>query len=127
MDSYFEFPIGEDDNLTELKSIDITIKTPEMYSGVFEGNYQILASTRPDMIGQTTESQIIDKQLGIAKESTVKDFAFEVYQIAKKPEIRLSSEKQLENLGFIQQEQRILVPFRRGKSVNGERNKDEEL
>ena len=82
-DSYFEITLGMENNLVELNSIDITIKTPEMYSGIFKGEYQILASTRTDIMGQTSESEILDKEFEIAKESTVKSFEFEVYQVAK--------------------------------------------
>ena len=50
-----------------------------------------------------------------------------MYQRARIPEIRLDSKLINENLSFNSTNQQLIIPYRRGASSEGNRNKEEEL
>ena len=68
-----------------------------------------------------------DIKNSITKKRGDESFKWDVYQRAKIPEIRQDSKFINENLSFNSTNQQLIIPYRRGASSEGNRNKEEEL
>ena len=108
-------------------SINIEVETKDLFSGEFRGTYSITASTRNNITEQSQDEITKDIDNKITKKKDDESFKWDVYQRARIPEIRLDSKLINENLSFNSTNQQLIIPYRRGASSEGNRNKEEEL
>ena len=122
-----QFQLDEDDIEQGTASLEVAIKNSDNMSGKSTTSLQIIATSRQNHldydINQLTSD--ISKGLGIISDEIILEW--DVYQIAKKPEVKIDAQDGESSLKYVADTQQLIIPYRNGINSQGKRNFNEEF